>query len=67
MAATITVLSYGGITFMEAYKHSGQFENLLGAIKWGTDFFIKAHTEKYVLYGQVSVTHMIVNYTFTVC
>ena len=53
MAYSITVLAYGGITFKDGYVDAGQFENLLDALKWGTDFFIKAHPEKYVLYGQV--------------
>ena len=53
MAATVTFLAYGGITFKDAYKHSGQYDNLLDALKWGTDYFIKAHPEKYVFYGQV--------------
>ncbi len=53
MAYTITVLSWGAIQYEGAYKSSGQYQNMLDAIKWGTDYFIKCHTAKNELYGQV--------------
>lgn len=53
MAYTVTTLAWGGITFRKGYENAGQFEYLKEALKWGTDFFIKAHPKPNVLYGQV--------------
>jgi hypothetical protein len=52
-AAAITLLAWSGIEFAEGYKKSGQFEYLLDAVKWGTDYFLKCHTSKNELYIQV--------------
>lgn len=60
MASTVTLLSWGGISWPEAYTAAGQLEELRRAIKWATDYFIKCHVSKYVFYGQVgdfSVDH----------
>jgi hypothetical protein len=54
MAYAMTVLSWGGIAYPEGYINSGQTNYLLAAVKWGTDFFIKAHVSPNVLYGQVN-------------
>ena len=61
-AFTLTMLSWSGITFEDGYKKSDQFEYLLDAVKWGTDYLIKCHTSKDELYvqvgnGQVDHTH----------
>ena len=57
MAASITMLSWGAIEYREAYEKSGQYDELLAAIKWGTDYFLKAHItdgqNTQALYGQV--------------
>jgi len=53
MAYTITILAWGGITFKDGYVNAGQFGYLQDALKWGTDYFIKAHPEPNVFYGQV--------------
>ena len=55
MAYTMTVLAWGGIAYPAGYSSSGQTNYLLDAVKWGTDYFIKAHTSANVLYGQVFV------------
>ena len=49
-ASSMTLLAWSGIEFAEAYKKSGQFEYLLDTVKWGTDYFIKCHPSKDVLY-----------------
>ena len=54
MAYTITVLAWSGITYQKAYENVGEMDHLLDTLKWGTDYFIKAHPEPNVLYGQVS-------------
>ena len=43
MAASVNMLAWGGIEYTDAYKSSGQFDELLEAVKWGTDYFLKAH------------------------
>ncbi|MEQ9669692.1 glycoside hydrolase family 9 protein [Coleofasciculus sp. G2-EDA-02] len=42
-AASITMLGWGAIEYQEAYQQSGQFEEILDSIKWGTDYILKAH------------------------
>ena len=43
MAASINMLAWGGVEYTDAYKQSGQLDELLDAVKWGTDYFLKAH------------------------
>ena len=43
MAASVNMLAWGGVEYREAYRESGQFDELLEAVKWGTDYFLKAH------------------------
>ena len=43
MTWSSTMLAWGGIDYQEAYKQSGQFDELLEAVKWGTDYFLKTH------------------------
>ena len=43
MAASVNMLAWGGVEYTEAYQRSGQFDELLAAVKWGTDYFLKAH------------------------
>ena len=52
-AAAITLLAWSGIEFKEAYKKANQYEILLDTVKWATDYFIRGHPEKDVLYVQV--------------
>ena len=53
MAWSVTTLAWGVIEFRDAYVDAGEYENVLDSLKWVTDYFIKAHPSKYVLYGQV--------------
>ena len=43
MAATVNMLAWGGVEYKEAYQRAGQFDELLDAVRWGTDYFLKAH------------------------
>ncbi|MEY2834120.1 MAG: hypothetical protein RLZZ574_3380 [Cyanobacteriota bacterium] len=43
MAFSSTMLAWGGADYKEAYAQSGQLDELLEAVKWGTDWFLKAH------------------------
>ena len=39
MAASVNMLAWGGVEYREAYEKSGQLDELLETIKWGTDYF----------------------------
>ena len=43
MTWSSTMLAWGGIDYQEAYIQSGQMDELLEAVKWGTDYFLKTH------------------------
>ena len=43
MAASISMLALGGIEYRAAYQRAGQYDDLLGAVKHATDYFLKAH------------------------
>ncbi|XP_058728323.1 endoglucanase 13-like [Vicia villosa] len=52
MAYTITMLSWSVIEFKDKLASKNELDNALYAIKWGTDFLIKAHPQPNVLYGE---------------
>ena len=43
MAESMTLLAWGGIAYKDGYAKAGMLEYLRDAVKWGTDYFIKAH------------------------
>ena len=47
------MLSWSTIEFQAQLKEKDELSHALEAIKWGTDYLIKAHPEPHVLYGQV--------------
>ena len=53
MAAAITQLAWGGLSFQSGYESAGQMEFLKACLKWGTDYFIAAHTSTNEFVGQV--------------
>ncbi|KAI5433683.1 endoglucanase 11 [Lathyrus oleraceus] len=53
MAFTVTMLSWGAIEYLQEIEDAGELEHTLEAIKWGTDYFIKAHTSPNVLWAEV--------------
>jgi len=53
VAFAITQLAWGGLEFAGGYLQAEETINLFKAIKWGTDYFVKAHSEANVLYGMV--------------
>ncbi|EEC84529.1 hypothetical protein OsI_31260 [Oryza sativa Indica Group] len=48
MAFTVTMLSWGAIDFAADIAAAGEWRHALEAIKWGTDYFVKAHTHPFV-------------------
>lgn len=55
MAFTITLLSWSVIEYGKQISDAGEYHHALEAIKWGTDYFIKSHTQPNVLWGQVCI------------
>lgn len=54
MAFTVTMLSWGVLEYGDAIQNVGdEYQHALEAIKWGTDYFIKAHTSPNVLWAEV--------------
>nr|GMD46182.1 endoglucanase 5 [Ipomoea batatas] len=53
MAFAATMLSWGAVDFRKETVHLNQMSNTLAAIKWATDYFIKAHTQPNLLWAQV--------------
>lgn len=56
MAFATTMLSWSAVDFKTELVRSNQMGPTLEAIKWGTDYFIKAHPQPNVLWGQVNKT-----------
>ncbi|CAA2934837.1 endoglucanase 14-like [Olea europaea var. sylvestris] len=52
MAYTVTMLAWSVVEFGSQLEAKKELANALAAIKWGTDYFIKAHPYPNVLYGQ---------------
>nr|XP_029151249.1 nucleolin 2 isoform X1 [Arachis hypogaea] len=53
MAYSVTMLAWGAIEFRKEITDLNQMGHTLWAIKWGTDYFLKAHPQPNVLWGQV--------------
>ncbi|KAK4486354.1 hypothetical protein RD792_009026 [Penstemon davidsonii] len=53
MAFTVTMMCWSLIEYGTQIGGSGELGNSLDAVKWGTDYLIKAHPQPDVLYGEV--------------
>jgi len=53
MAFTITTLSWAAIFYGSELQSAGEIENVRAAIRWGTDYFLKASSRRNRLYVQV--------------
>ena len=57
MASSLTLLAWGGVEYRGAYQSSGQFDELMDTLRWGTDYLLRAHVSDgqttQALYGQV--------------
>jgi hypothetical protein len=53
MAFTVTMMSWSILEYGKQMASAGELQNAMDAVKWGTDYFIKAHPEPDVLYGEV--------------
>lgn len=55
MAFTVTMLAWSAVDFNHELVGLNQMGHTLESIKWGTDYFIKAHPSPFVLWGQVQL------------
>ena len=62
MAQAMQTLAWGAVENRQAYANSGQLSWLLNQLRWGNDWFIKAHPSPNVLYHQVGFTASDHNY-----
>ncbi|CAL1390072.1 unnamed protein product [Linum trigynum] len=53
MAFTVTTLAMNAVFYGKELESTGEMQHVLDAIKWGTDFFLKASTKRDRLYVQV--------------
>lgn len=53
MAFTLTMMSWSIVEYGKQMAQSGELGHAMNAVKWGTDYLIKAHPEPNVLYGEV--------------
>ncbi|XP_010424526.2 PREDICTED: endoglucanase 19-like [Camelina sativa] len=53
MAFTVTTMCWSIIEYGGQLESNDELGHALDAVKWGTDYFIKAHPEPNVLYGEV--------------
>ncbi|KAL9240169.1 hypothetical protein vseg_014418 [Gypsophila vaccaria] len=53
MAYTVTLLAWSVVEYGAQIKAKGEILNALSAIRWGTDYFIKAHPQPDILYAEV--------------
>nr|CAD7392124.1 unnamed protein product [Timema cristinae] len=54
MSFAITVIAWGVLDHKEGYQTANALDDALKTIKWGTDYFIKAHTSENEFYAQVA-------------
>lgn len=53
MAFTVTMMSWSLVEYGDEIAAEGEMRHAIEAVKWGTDYLIKAHPEANVLYGEV--------------
>ncbi|XP_039036432.1 endoglucanase-like [Hibiscus syriacus] len=53
MAFSVTLLSWAAVEYRNEISSADELNNLCTAIRWGTDFILKAHTSSTTLYTQV--------------
>ncbi|XP_061962528.1 LOW QUALITY PROTEIN: endoglucanase 13-like, partial [Populus nigra] len=53
MAFTVTMLAWSSVEFQSQLEAKNELSNALDTIKWGTDYFFKAHPQPDVLYDEV--------------
>lgn len=57
MAAAATMLAWGGVEYPQAYQQSGQWQHLRNNLRFIADYFVAAHPQAELLYGQVGLSY----------
>uniref|UniRef100_A0A0E0L9Y5 Endoglucanase n=1 Tax=Oryza punctata TaxID=4537 RepID=A0A0E0L9Y5_ORYPU len=57
MAFTVTMLSWSLLEYGDDVAAAGELTHALESIKWGTDYFIKAHTKPHELWAELILLH----------
>lgn len=57
MAFTVTTLAWAGIHYRAELQAAGEMDNVRSALRWGTDYLLKASAEKNKLYVEVGDPH----------
>ena len=60
------MMSWSILEYGKQMASSGELSHAVDAVKWGSDYLIKAHPEPYVLYGEVPFTFEDLSFFFTV-
>lgn len=55
MAFTITLLAWNVVEFSDNFRSTGQLQNALNNIRWGTDYLLRCYTSPTELWVQVSL------------
>lgn len=55
MAFTVTTLSWAAIFYKSEFKAAHEMGHVKDAIRWGTDYFLKASSRRKRLYVQVRI------------
>jgi len=63
MAFTVTMMSWSIIEYGKQMASSGELGHAMEAVKWGTDYFIKAHPQPNLLYGEVLLLLLLSHFT----
>lgn len=53
LAFTVTTLAWAGIHYRQELQAAGEMDNLRLAVRWGTDYLLKASNKRNRLYVQV--------------
>ena len=53
MAESMSLLAWGLVQWKDGYAKAGQLDTIRDAVRWGTDFIMKAHPSPDVYYAQV--------------
>ena len=51
----LTMLAWGALNYMDGFRRAGEAENMKANLKWGADYYMAAHTSKFVLVAQVEM------------
>ena len=55
MAFAMTQLAWGVLEARSSYENAGESINVLKALKWGADYFLKAHVKENEFFGMVRI------------